>query len=163
MSRSFALTALLLSALSSGCVGAIRETTTARTASEMLLVSTAAERAVSDYSTDHLRGKRVFVDDTRFESIDKPYVMSALRDRLDALAHARHRVPQVGHAAGRDRPGPVAAGPGFSCECRSLPALASGSFLVILPSLESARLLGPRLFTGQQRLRESRLVQFDLR
>ncbi len=65
-----------------GCIGSIRETTTARTATEMLLVSTAAERALVEYDVAHLSGKRVFVDHQYFESIDKPFVLSALRDHL---------------------------------------------------------------------------------
>ena len=64
-----------------GCVGNIRETTTARTSTEMLLVSTAAERAINQFANakTELGGRRVFIDDHLFESIDKPYAVSAIR------------------------------------------------------------------------------------
>ena len=71
-----------LSTLSTGCIGSIRDTTTARTATEILLVSTAAERAVKKYDAALLSKKHVFLDDTRFDSVDKNYVISALRDHL---------------------------------------------------------------------------------
>jgi len=67
---------------SSGCIGTIRDTTTARSATEMLLVSTAAERAVKRYDPSELEGKRVYIDDSFFESTDKSYVLSSLRDHL---------------------------------------------------------------------------------
>ncbi|MGE0706941.1 MAG: DUF6655 family protein [Planctomycetota bacterium] len=78
------LALLLLGGLLSttGCIGSIRDTTTARTATEILLVSTAAERAVKRYDASALNGKAVFIDDKRFESVDKAYVLSALRDHL---------------------------------------------------------------------------------
>ena len=68
--------------LTTGCIGNIRDTTTPRTSTEMLLVSTAAERAVEQFDTSPLSGKRVFIDGTHFESVDKAYVLSALRDHL---------------------------------------------------------------------------------
>ena len=68
-----------------GCVGGIRDTTTARTATEILLVSTAAERAIKEYKVDpSLKGKKVTIDDSRYDSVDKPYVTSALREHLSA-------------------------------------------------------------------------------
>ncbi len=78
---------LLAALISTGCIGNIRDTTTPRTSSEMLLVSTAAHRAVKQYDAAALAGKRVFIDETRFDSIDKNYVASALREHL-----ARHGV-----------------------------------------------------------------------
>jgi hypothetical protein len=58
-----------------------RETTTPRTSTEQLLVSTAAERAVAqfDNAEEQLKGKKVFVDDHLFDSVDKPYAVSAVR------------------------------------------------------------------------------------
>ncbi|MGE0707581.1 MAG: DUF6655 family protein [Planctomycetota bacterium] len=73
-----------VSLVATGCVGGIRDTTSPRAAHEMLLVSTAADRAVKKYDVSGLKGKRVFVDDARFESMDKPYALSALRDHLAA-------------------------------------------------------------------------------
>ena len=68
-----------------GCIGGIRDTTTARTATEILLVSTAAERAIKNYKVDAtLQGKKVTIDDSRYDSVDKPYVVSALREHLSA-------------------------------------------------------------------------------
>ncbi|MCA8922366.1 MAG: hypothetical protein KDD82_11190 [Planctomycetes bacterium] len=79
-----------------GCVGEIRDTTTARTATEMLLVSTAAERALDRYDVSSLSGRKVWIDDSRFDSVDKPFVLSALRDHL-SIAGARivERDPDV--------------------------------------------------------------------
>lgn len=65
-----------------GCIGDIRETTTPRTATEILLVSTAAGRAVRGFDPTPLAGKRVFIDGAFFDSVDKNFVMSALRDHL---------------------------------------------------------------------------------
>jgi hypothetical protein len=65
-----------------GCIGNIRETTSPRSATEMLLISTAAQRAVLQYEAETLAGRKVFIDMTNFDSIDKGYVVSALRDHL---------------------------------------------------------------------------------
>ncbi len=68
-----------------GCTGAIRNTTTARSATEILLVSTAAERAVQNYDvTAELKGKKISIDDSRYDAVDKKYVISALRNHLSA-------------------------------------------------------------------------------
>lgn len=69
-------------AVTTGCIGSVRDTTTARTSTEILLVSSAAERAVRKYDAAPLAGKKVFIDDARFDSVDKPYVISALRNHL---------------------------------------------------------------------------------
>lgn len=72
---------LVVSAAATGCIGNIRETTTPRTSTEMLLVSTAAERAVKQYEyPSDLKSKRVAIDDSKFDSIDKNYLVSALRN-----------------------------------------------------------------------------------
>jgi Family of unknown function (DUF6655) len=76
------LGAALGCAILSGCIGGFRETTTPRTPAEMLLVSSAAERAVEKFDASGMVGKRVFLDHSRFESIDKTYVLSALRSHL---------------------------------------------------------------------------------
>lgn len=78
-------TILFLLVVLTGCTGGIRDTTTARTATEILLVSTAAERAINNYKVDEaLQGKKVTIDDSRYDAIDKPYVVSALREHLAA-------------------------------------------------------------------------------
>ena len=74
--------ALLVALCSTGCIGNIRDTTTPRTATEILLVSTAAERAVRKYDAAPLAGKKVFVDWGLFDSVDKNYVVSAVRNHL---------------------------------------------------------------------------------
>lgn len=82
MRTPLVVSALLLVATGPGCTGNIRETTSPRTATEMLLVSTAAARAVWQYDATPLDGRRVYLDLTNFESIDKGFVSSALRDHL---------------------------------------------------------------------------------
>ncbi len=78
------LTSLLLLAVASlsGCIGNIRDTTTVRSAHEILLISTAAQRAVREYDASPLARRRVFVDLRYFDSIDKSYVESSLRQHL---------------------------------------------------------------------------------
>lgn len=79
-----ALTAIVLA----GCSGGIRQTTTARAAEEMLLVSTAAERAVDAYPAGHLAQKRVWIDESYFESVDKGFVVSCVRERVSEAGAA---------------------------------------------------------------------------
>ena len=86
----------LTSALT-GCMGTVRTTHTARGSSEMLLVSTAAQRAVQRYDARPLAGKRVFVAEDRHESYDANYVRSALREHL-----ARQGVVLVDERAAAD-------------------------------------------------------------
>ena len=62
----------------------VRETTTPRTATEVLLLSTAAQRAIARYDVGPLAGKRVAIDASRYDEVDKPYVLSALRTQLVA-------------------------------------------------------------------------------
>lgn len=84
MPQRASLCALLVSLcfghLFSGCT--VRETTTPRTATEVLLVSTAAERAVKAYDASPLAGRRVAIDASRYEGVDKSYVVSALRTQV---------------------------------------------------------------------------------
>ncbi len=61
-----------------------KDTTPARTATEQLLLSTAAERAVEDRDFAWLAGKKVFVEDKYFESYDKGNAISLIRERLSA-------------------------------------------------------------------------------
>lgn len=72
--------AAVLAALAlTGCMGNIRGTLTARTSTEMLLVSGAAESAIVRWDASPLKGRRVFLDTQFLESYDEPYVTSALR------------------------------------------------------------------------------------
>ena len=58
--------ALILAPLA-GCVGEVRATTTARTSTEQLLISTAAERAIAQFGSaeEHLKGKRMIFGPSR--------------------------------------------------------------------------------------------------
>ena len=92
--RRSALALVLLTLLSTGCVGQVRETTTARTSTEILLISSAAERAVIEYDVQPLAGKRVFVDTSYFTAVDKEYVVSALRSHLAANGVILAKAPE---------------------------------------------------------------------
>jgi hypothetical protein len=82
-SRALRLAAVLLAALAcTGCIGAIRQTTSPRTSTEMLLVTTAAQRAVLAYEPGQVLNRRVFIDMSNFDSIDRGYVIGAVRDHL---------------------------------------------------------------------------------
>jgi hypothetical protein len=63
----------------------VRETHTARSSTDQFLLSRAAERAVSQFTRGFivLRGKRVSVDASYFESYDKEYVIGAVRHHLN--------------------------------------------------------------------------------
>jgi hypothetical protein len=67
-----------------GCTGGIRETTTPRTATEQLLISTSAERAMAKFQEKivKLKGKRIAIDDSKLESLHKSYVVSSLKNLL---------------------------------------------------------------------------------
>lgn len=115
-SKAFMFAVVLLS---SGCIGGIRETTTARTSTEQLLISTAAERAIAGFENvdSELKGKRVAIDDTKFESVDKAYAMSALRHYVSE--HGARIVPlapvKSKNAEGKD----VEVGPDRILEIRN--------------------------------------------
>ncbi len=82
MRRAAPPLALALSVALAGCMGGVRHTTTARAATEMLLVSTAAGRAVEVYDPTRLSGKRVALETAGLAALDRGYVESALRERL---------------------------------------------------------------------------------
>lgn len=73
--------ALVFAGLVAGC-HTIRETAPPRTATEELLLSTAADRAVTNEDFSWLKGKRVFLEDKYFESYDKGYVVGLIRQCL---------------------------------------------------------------------------------
>jgi hypothetical protein len=72
----------LVSLLAGG--GCTQTTLTApqRSATEQLLLSTAADRAVNSTNLDQFSGKKVFVDGTYFDSYDGKYVLGTIRDAL---------------------------------------------------------------------------------
>jgi hypothetical protein len=73
-----------LALLIMGC-GTTRQTETARTATEMLLLSNAVDETVSEFDLSYLSGKEVFLDTTYLEStVDKGYVISSIRQHMMA-------------------------------------------------------------------------------
>ena len=76
-----ALRFLGLALLLAGCVQ-IRQTDPARTATEQLLLSTAADRAVTNTSLSLFANKKVFLDTNYFESYDSKYAIGSIRDAL---------------------------------------------------------------------------------
>ncbi len=82
MRKPCILPALLLSAvLVAGCTTA-RSTAPARTASEQLLISAAADRAASQLSLSIPKGTRVFVDTRYFQGYDDGYAIAAIRTQM---------------------------------------------------------------------------------
>ena len=75
-----ALTALLV-ALLSGC-STDRETDPPRTATEQLLISTAADRAAESLKLDLGPERKAFLDATNFEGLDGKYAIAAIRSSL---------------------------------------------------------------------------------
>ena len=70
-----------MSAAICGCT-TVRQSTPARTATEQLLLSTAARSATEDRDFAWLSGKKVFVEDKYFESYDKGNAIGLLRERI---------------------------------------------------------------------------------
>ena len=157
--RKLFLPLVLSSVFFTGCIGGIRDSTTARTASEILLISTAAERAVAKYDASALEGKRVYIDEGRFESVDKPYVISALRDHLAGsgvtLTGSKDPITKD-KADGADfvielRNGTLGIWDGdFVVGIPQLPMSAQGSPTVLLPPLYLFRRLSAQGFAKFQ-------------
>jgi hypothetical protein len=74
---------LLLAAALCGC-HTVRESTPPRTATEQLLLTTAADNALAEQRFSWLEGKRTFLQDKYFESYDKGFVVGLIRERLSA-------------------------------------------------------------------------------
>lgn len=74
----------LLVTLAIGVTGCLQTKMTepARSASEQLLLSTAADRAFENTSFPELQQRKVFVDSTYFSSYDSNYVIGTIRDVL---------------------------------------------------------------------------------
>jgi len=58
-----------------GCMGTPRITDPEKTATEQLLISTAAERALEELDLKKLAEKRIFIDANAFEGAEKGYVV----------------------------------------------------------------------------------------
>lgn len=80
MIRSALLCASILLVLV-GCTSR-RETDPARSAAEMLLFSTAADRAADKLTFNLQPGTKVFIDSTYVEGTDSKYAVSSIRDRV---------------------------------------------------------------------------------
>jgi len=78
---------LALALLAGGCAST-SETNPARTATEQLLVSRAADRAVEGLTLPIPAGSRVFVDDTWFRAETSAYAVSAIRAALSEAGYA---------------------------------------------------------------------------
>ena len=59
-----------------------RQTDPARTATEQLLISTAADRAANKLALQIPRNSQVFVDAADFEGVDSKYAIAAIRAHL---------------------------------------------------------------------------------
>lgn len=73
--------AALLAALLSGC-STDRETDPPRTATEQLLISTAADRAAESLVLDLGPERKAFLDAAKFEDLDGKYAIAAIRSSL---------------------------------------------------------------------------------
>ena len=90
LSRLIALMAA--AAVLTGCAS-VTETNPARTATDMLLVNRAADRAVEGLTLPIPQGARVFVDETYFQAENARYALGAIRGALS----------EAGYAISRDR------------------------------------------------------------
>jgi hypothetical protein len=79
--RRLPLAALLGALLLGGC-STVRDSQPPRTATEEMLISTAADRAAEALQPHFAPGAKVFVDAQYFEGTDDKYAVSAIRDRL---------------------------------------------------------------------------------
>jgi Family of unknown function (DUF6655) len=77
--RLWAMVALAL--LATGCT-TMRQTEPKRTATEEMLISSAADRAVAQVDTKALTGKKVFVDASNYKGLDPEYTVAAVHDAL---------------------------------------------------------------------------------
>lgn len=82
--RPVALTLALGAALAAALAGCteVRRTEPDRTATEQLLISTAADNAVEKLDVGAPEGAAVFLDAQYFKSYDEGYVLAAVRERL---------------------------------------------------------------------------------
>lgn len=72
---------LVVTLLMAGCT-TIKTSTTARTATEQLLLSTATDHALQNIGFDRFAGRSVYLDGTYFDSYDSKYVLGTIRDAI---------------------------------------------------------------------------------
>lgn len=87
--------ALITLAMFGGC-STTRETSPARTASEQLLISTAADEAASRLVLPIAKGTSVFVDAANFDGVDAKYAIAAIREQF--LKQGARLMPERGKA-----------------------------------------------------------------
>ncbi|MFC7377857.1 DUF6655 family protein [Brevundimonas sp. GCM10030266] len=83
-----ALSVLPLALLGLAACASTTETNPSRTATEQLLLSRAADRAVEGLILPIPAGSRVFVDETYFKAESAPYALSAIRGALSEAGYA---------------------------------------------------------------------------
>jgi hypothetical protein len=93
--KHFILPSLAVALALCGCTTE-RETNPDRTATEQLLISTAAERAATKLALEMPAGSKVFVDTTNFDGVDAKYAIAAIRAHL--LEHGSQLVDDKGKA-----------------------------------------------------------------
>lgn len=76
-----ALLALALAPLLAGCA-TMKQSDTARTGIEQLLISSAADRALDSIDFKPIAGSKVFIDEKYLDCVDKNYVLLSTRQRL---------------------------------------------------------------------------------
>src|SRR5581483_8272588 len=74
---------LLLALLAAGCATSDM-TNPPRSVTEQLLLSTAADRAMTNHNFSIFNGRKVYVDGTYFEGYDSKYALGAVRDALSS-------------------------------------------------------------------------------
>ena len=89
-------TTIALIAVGLAACSTVRATNPPRTATEELLISTAADRAADRLAPAIALGTKVFVDATLFDGTDVKYATAAVRDRL--LKLGAYLVPDRKHA-----------------------------------------------------------------
>ena len=82
MRGSRAWIVLLVCAIAGGCAAPL-VTEPARSATEQLMLSTAADLAVEKMDLAALAGRRVYVDSASFEGVDKAYAIASIASRIN--------------------------------------------------------------------------------
>ena len=75
------LAALFAAVLVSGCLQT-RTSEPSRTAVEQLLLSRAAAKSLAEADLEILRGRKVWVSGSYYESVDKSYVLGLVREKV---------------------------------------------------------------------------------
>jgi len=72
---------LVVVATFTGCT-TTKQSNTARTAAEQLLISNAVDQSLDKVSFDGLNGKKVLVEEKYLDCVDKAYILGSVRDRV---------------------------------------------------------------------------------